>query len=63
MYRHMYDVVHVLSLSLQHLSSARHQQYANNEENFRSLDRLIAQVKPFTQFIYELRSTPPHSTR
>lgn len=46
-----------LSLS-QHLSSARHQEYANNEDNFKSLDRLIAQGKSFSQFLHELRSTP-----
>ena len=50
-----------ISLSLQHLSSARHQEYANNEENFQSLDQLIAQGKPFSEFIHELRSA--HSNR
>ena len=51
-----------LSLSLQHLCSARHREYATNEDNFKSLDKLISQGKSFSQFICELRSTPPHST-
>ena len=52
--------VDVLSLT-QHLRSARHQEYARNEENFSSLDKLIAQSKSFDQFISELKTSAPTS--
>ncbi|CAI8009008.1 Protein DBF4 homolog B [Geodia barretti] len=45
-----------------HLRSSKHQEYASNEKNFASLDKLMAQSKPFDQFIAELRATPPEPT-
>ena len=52
----------LILFSSQHLRSSKHQEYASNEKNFASLDKLMAQSKPFDHFIAELRATPPEPT-
>ena len=41
---------------LQHLRSAKHQEYASNSANFFSLDNLIAQGNNFSEFIASVKA-------
>lgn len=64
----MYTHVHVCSLaliSLQHLKSAKHLEYAHNNANFTSLDDIIAKGKSLAEFVSSVRaiySNPTPST-